>query len=145
MSYLDKHEADRIVTDKELAVIGPKIDKHSLAIRCNHGRTFEGGAGFNLDTSKYGDNIKYATALYAAICFAQDTIHEKMDEYYLLLMRECALGGGETYQYRQGNDIYTTLPKCSALGGDAQIVTDWRINDSAIKLARYVVERILGM
>lgn len=145
MSYLGKNEADRIITDTELALLGIIVEKNNLAIRCNRGCDYTGGDGFNLSSDDYDTHIKYATALYASVCFAQDTIHEKIDEFRLLLMRDCALGSGETYKYKQGNDTYTTLPKCHGLGGDAVVVSHWNMNDSAINLARNVVERILSM
>ncbi|MDP1898819.1 MAG: hypothetical protein Q8K43_13140, partial [Sulfurimicrobium sp.] len=113
--------------------------------RCNHGPVYTGGDGFNLSSDDYPSSIKYATALYASICFAQDTIHEKIDEFRLLLMKDCALGHGETYIYRQGLDTYTTFPKCHGLGGDAKEVSSWDMNDSAIHLARKVVEQVLSL
>jgi hypothetical protein len=145
MSYLNQEQANRVVTTEELQRIQPIIEENSLAIRCNHGQNYIVGDGFNLDTSSYDTNIKYATALYASVCFAQDTIHHGIDEYFLLLMKDCALSSGETYTYRQGDDIYITLPKCHGLGGEASVVRDWRINDSAITLARNVIERILAL
>lgn len=145
MSYLDINEANRIITAKELVLLSPIVEKNNLAIRCNHGCDYTGGDGFNLSSDDYDSNVKYATALYASVCFAQDTIHDKIDEFRLLLMKDCALGHGETYKYKQGGDTYLTFPKCHGLGGDAKVVSHWHMNDSAINLARNVVERILSM
>lgn len=145
MSYLSQAEADRIITQSELGQIGPIISSSSLALRCNLGSAYKGGDGYNLDTDDYDTNVKYATALYASICFSQDTITEKIDDYRLLLMKDCAVSTGETYTYRQGGDAYTTLPKCHGLGSTAEVVYAWNMNDSAIALARNVVEKILSL
>jgi hypothetical protein len=150
MSYLSQDEADRIITTQELARLGPIVENEDLAIRCNHGSKYTGGDGFNLESDNYNTNIKYATALYASICFAQDTIRPdidgtKIDEYRLLLMEKCALSSGESYTYNQGSEAYTTLPKCHGLGGDAEVVSSWSMNDSAITLSRQVVEQILSI
>lgn len=145
MSYLSQDEADRIITTQELARLGPIVEKEELAIRCNHGSKYTGGDGFNLESDNYNTNIKYATALYASVCFAQDTIHTKIDEYRLLLMKKCSLSSGESYTYNQGSEAYTTLPKCHGLGSDAEVVNSWNMNDSAITLSRQVVEQILSV
>lgn len=145
MNYLEKNEAERIITAEEFKIIGSIIELQRLAIRCNNGKDYTGGDGFNLETDNYDNFIKYATALYASICFAQDTIQEKIDEYFLLLMKDCALKTGETYTYRQGDKSYETLPKCHGLGGDATVVYCWNMNDSAITMSRRVVEQILSL
>lgn len=145
MSYLDKNEADRIITTEELVLLGPIVEKNDMAIRCNRGSVYSGGDGFNLSSDDYKTSIQYATALYASICFAQDTIHDDIEKYKLLLMKDCSLGSGETYTYKQGKDIYTTLPKCHGLGAEAQVVMEWSMNDSAIILARNVVLKVLSV
>lgn len=146
MSYLSQDEADRIITTQELARLGPIVEKEELAIRCNHGSKYTGGDGFNLESDNYNTNIKYATALYASVCFAQDTIRTEIDEYRLLLMKKCSLSSsGESYTYNQGSEAYTTLSKCHGLGSDAEVVNSWNMNDSAITLSRQVVEQILSI
>ncbi|MEN9658106.1 MAG: hypothetical protein RL571_1571 [Pseudomonadota bacterium] len=143
MSQLNQAEANRIITSAELVQLGQIVEINNMAIRCNKGNIFSGGDGFNLSTDQYPSNIDYATALYASICFAQDTIHTKLSDYSLLLLIKCALGSGETYNYQQGRDTYTTLPKCHGLGADTALLRDWSMDDSAIILSRKVVERIL--
>lgn len=145
MSYLSQDEADRIITAQELARLGPIVENEQLAIRCNHGSKYTGGDGFNLESDNYNTTIKYATALYASVCFAQDTIRTGIDEYRLLLMGKCALSSGESYTYNQGSEAYTTLPKCHGLGSDAEVVSSWNMNDSAITLSRQVVAQILSI
>jgi hypothetical protein len=145
MSYLSQSQADRIITNKELAKLVPIVEKQQLAIRCNEGHEYTKGDGYNLDGDDYATNIEYATALYATVCFSQDTIQESIDDYSLLLLKKCALSKGDTYTYRQGSDSYTTLPKCHGLGGDAEVAKSWNMNDSAITLSRGVVEHILSM
>lgn len=145
MSYLTKEQAERIISQSEFETIKPIIEKNALAIRCNKGKEYSGGDGYNIDCDSYSDYIKYATALYASICFMQDTIHEEIDSYYLLLLKNCSLGHGETYTYRQGSDSYQTFPKCHGLGSDAEVTHTNSINNSAIHLSRYVVNWVLSL
>lgn len=143
MSYLDPEDANRIITDDELALIRKEVE-NNMAIRCNSGAEFTGGAGYNLDSDNYSDNVQYATALYASICFSQDTIQSDMDSYKLLLLNNCSTAGSETYNYRQGAAVYTTFPKCGSLGTDSVVLASWSMNDSAITLARNVVVQLLS-
>lgn len=145
MSYLSKEEAERIISATEFETIKSIIEKNELAIRCNKGDRYAGGDGFNIDADDYSDYIKYATALYASICFMQETIHHGIDDYCLLLLKNCALGHGETYTYRQGSERYTTFPKCHGLGSDATVTHSTSINNSAITLSRYVVNWVLSL
>lgn len=145
MRYLQPEQAQRIITESEFAEIALIVDKHCLAIRCNRGPDYTGGDGYNLSTDRYGSYIEFATALYASVCFSQDTIQQGMDQYNLMLLDDCALGDGGTYTYRQGTDAYVTLPKCSGLGSDARVLTHWKMNDSAISLSRDVVLQILAL
>jgi len=142
MSKLDKQEANRIITEEEFL----RLKEHGTegkALRCNEGQVYHGGDGYNLDPDDYANNVDYATALYASVCFSQDTIHTGLDRYNFLLMGNCALGHGETYDYRQGDLVYTTLPKCHGLGGDAQVSASIGAGGSAIAIARWVVLQLL--
>lgn len=145
MSYLSQSQADRIITAEELTQLVSIVEKQQLAIRCNEGQEYTKGDGYNLEGDDYSNNIEYATALYATVCFSQDTIQENIDDYSLLLLKNCALSRGDTYTYRQGGDSYTTLPKCHGLGSDVEVVNYWNMNDSAITLSRSVVEHILSL
>jgi hypothetical protein len=145
MSYLDQSDADRIITAEEFKQAAPVISSKSMAIRCNYGITYKSGAGYNLNCYAYDTSRAYATALYASVCFSQDTIQGDMDAYNLLLMKNCATTSGETYNYTQGSDMYTTLPKCHGLGSSAELIYSMSMNDSAITLARRVVEYILAL
>jgi hypothetical protein len=88
-------------------------------------------------------SVDYATAVYASVCFSQDTIQSGIDNYFFLLMSNCALGSGESYNYVQGSLVYATLPKCHGLGGEAQVNANTGANGSAITIARWVVEQLL--
>ncbi len=144
MSLLDKSEAIRIITPSQFTEIKPKIDSLSAALRCNEGAKYVSGTGYNMDADNYKNSVEYATALYAAICFAQDTIHDNLDKYNLMVLRDCAVNSSDTYTYQQGEDKYVTLPKCNALGGEAKVVHYTSMNDSAINLAAKVVNWILN-
>jgi len=145
MSYLDNSEANRIVTVEELKRLQPVVEEKQMAIRCNKGTEYKGGDGYNLDVDKLNTNVKFATALYASICFSQDTIRSGIDSYNLLLLEKCALSSSDTYTYQQGDDVYNTLPKCNGLGPDAAVLFALNMNDSAITMARRVVEKILTL
>jgi len=143
MSKLDQQDAERIITAAEFIALNEEgID--GKALRCNEGRVFAGGDGYNLNPDRYASSVDYATAVYATVCFSQDTIHAGIDNFYFLFMSNCAVANGETYNYYQGNLVYETLPKCNGLGGAAQVESSLGANGSAITIARWVVEQLLG-
>lgn len=146
--YLSLEEANRIITQEEFMFIRDYVEYHK-AIRCNKGTVFTGGAGYNISTQRYlpneySNNIEYATALYASICFSQDTIHDGLHNYYLLLMSNCNTAGGEKYKYTQGSDWYYTFPKAGSLGVQSTVLHALRMDDSAINLGRKVVNLIIA-
>ncbi|PKQ60288.1 hypothetical protein BZG02_20020 [Labilibaculum filiforme] len=145
MSYLNISEAERIITGEEFKRLQPIVEKNQMAIRCNKGSEYKGGDGYNLEVNISDNDVKFATALYASICFSQDTIQSGIDSYKLLLLKKCALSSSETYKYTQGSDVYNTLFKCSGLGKDATVIFALNMNDSAITMARRVVEKILEL
>jgi hypothetical protein len=142
MSKLDQQDADRIITSAEFTQLKSE-GTDGKALRCNVGRTYSAGDGYNLDPYNYLNSVDYATAVYASVCFSQDTIHSGIDNYFFLLMSNCALGSGESYNYVQGSLVYATLPKCHGLGGAAQVNANTGANGSAIAIARWVVEQLL--
>ncbi len=145
MTLLSEQEVNRIITNEEFNSIKEFIRANKLAIRCNFSSKYTGGDGFNL-TPEFSENyIHYATALYASVCLSQDISNNqgKIDENYLLLMRNCSVVHGQTYNYEQNGEKYQTLHKCHGLGNKAIVVSSWKINDSAITLSRNVVERII--
>jgi hypothetical protein len=142
MSKLDQQDADRIITAAEFLALNEEgID--GMALRCNEGRLYTGGDGYNLNPDRYANSVDYATAVYATVCFSQDTIHSGIDNFYFLFMSNCAVANGETYNYYQGNLVYETLPKCNGLGGAAQVESSLGANGSATTIARWVVEQLL--
>lgn len=148
MSNLTKTQANRIIRDAEFGAIKSYINNNSLSIRCSKGTVYFpelGGDGYNISTYNYNDSIKYATAVYASVCFAQDTISDGIDNYYLLLMENCSLSSSKTYKYSQGEKCYLTLPKCQGLGVDAKVKYYWPMNDSSIDLSRRLIELLLTL
>lgn len=145
MSYLNKSEAERIITGEEFKRLQPIVENKQMAIRCNKGSEYKGGDGYNLDVDISNTYVDFATALYASICFSQDTIQSEIDSYELLLLESCALSSSEAYRYTQGSDVYNTLYKCSGLGEGATVIFALNMNDSAITMARRVVEKILQL
>lgn len=147
MSYLTKEQVSRIITEIEFNVIKSFVNKNNLAIRCSNGKEYlprVGGDGYNLGIYNYGDSTKYATAIYASVCFAQDTILDDINDYYLLLMGNCSLSSSKTYQYIEGNKSYNTLPKCQGLGPEAIVLHYWSMNNSGINLSRKLIELLLS-
>lgn len=148
MSNLTEEQANRIITEIEFNAIRNFINSNSLAIRCSKGRVYSpdlGGDGYNLGIYNYEESIKYATAIYASVCFAQDTISDDVDDYYLLLMGDCSLSSSETYHYIEGNKRYDTLLKCHGLGRDAKVLHYWSMNNRGINLSRRLVELLLTL
>ncbi|HEY4351542.1 MAG TPA: hypothetical protein VGN31_09955, partial [Paraburkholderia sp.] len=64
MSKLDKQEADRIITEAEFIQLNQR-GVEGMALRCNLGRDYTGGDGYNLSPDNYANSVDYATALYA--------------------------------------------------------------------------------
>ena len=87
----------------------PLVEKSLMAIRCNSGAEYSGGAGYNLDCDDYRNSVEYATALYASICFAQDTRSSDLSTYRLLLLVNCSLGGVGDLHVQTGQGLVHDL------------------------------------